>query len=299
MSRSSSRAKARAHRQLERLLLSSAMALVLTALPVGLSSEGPLLTWQAASAKDGSNGHGLGRGAGRGAHGPGQRGSDSQGQAYWYGRGHADQGGGVNDYHDLDEFLDNVRSGEAFGLAQRDERIAAAAERYHEALGNRASHTGHDLGSDQIGPVAHQFSPEETQALLERGWQGRLARTDGFRNQGERVRTMVELSKRLGYGARVGALQANFGTPFENGIADLEAQLDAAKAAGDDQAEVESLEAKLADAIRQAKPGQGPDDSWATVDLDVNDDGVVDQHDLEALEPTDSADGTDGAPPTG
>jgi hypothetical protein len=30
----------------------------------------------------------------------------------------------------------------------------------------------------------------------------------------------------------------------------------------------------------------GPYDSWATADLDVNDDGVVDQHDLEALEQT-------------
>jgi hypothetical protein len=40
----------------------------------------------------------------------------------------------------------------------------------------------------------------------------------GFKNHGERTRTMVELAKRLGYGARVGAHQANFGTPFENGI---------------------------------------------------------------------------------
>jgi hypothetical protein len=105
----------------------------------------------------------------------------------------------------------------------------------------------------------------------------------GFKNHGERTRTMVELAKRLGYGAGVGAHQANFGTPFENGIADLQAQLAAAKAAGN-QAEVEQLENELAQAIENAKPGKGPDDSWATADLDVNDDGVVDKRDLDALD---------------
>jgi hypothetical protein len=105
----------------------------------------------------------------------------------------------------------------------------------------------------------------------------------GFKNHGERTRTMVELAKRLGYGARVGAHQANFGTPFENGIADLQAQLAQAEAAGN-QAEVERLERELAQAIENAKPGKGPDDSWATADLDVNDDGVVDKRDLDALD---------------
>ena len=81
----------------------------------------------------------------------------------------------------------------------------------------------------------------------------------GFKNHGERTRTMVELAKRLGYGARVGAHQANFGTPFENGIADLQAQLAEAKAAGN-QAEVERLENALAQAIENAKPGKGRDE---------------------------------------
>jgi hypothetical protein len=114
--------------------------------------------------------------------------------------------------------------------------------------------------------------------------QGPKTRSDGdFKNHGERTRTMVELAKRLGYGARVGAHQANFGTPFENGIADLQAQLAAAEAAGN-QAEVERLENQLAQAIENAKPGKGPDDSWTTADLDVNDDGVVDKGDLDALD---------------
>jgi hypothetical protein len=83
------------------------------------------------------------------------------------------------------------------------------------------------------------------------------------------------------YSPRVGAMQANFGTPFENGIADLQDQLAEARAAGN-QAEVERLEAKLDAAVAAAKPGKGPDDSWATTDLDVNDDRTVDARDLEA-----------------
>jgi hypothetical protein len=190
-----------------------------------------------------------------------------------------------------------VRSGKAFGLERRDERVAAAHERYQAALGrvDRGKHAGHDLGPDELGPVAHHFSPEETRALIARGWKGPSARTDGFRNHGERVHTMVELAKQLGYGAGVGALQANFGTPYENGIAALEAELAAAEAA-DDQAEIERLQAELAEAIENAKPGAGPDDSWATADLDVNDDGVVDKGDLAALEQTESAVGSDEPP---
>jgi hypothetical protein len=117
----------------------------------------------------------------------------------------------------------------------------------------------------------------------ERMTEAKARRDGGFKNHGDRTRTMVELAKRLGYGARVGAHQANFGTPFENGIADLQAQLAEAKAAGN-QAEVERLEHELAQAIENAKPGNGPDDSWATADLDVNDDGVVDKRDLDALD---------------
>jgi hypothetical protein len=107
---------------------------------------------------------------------------------------------------------------------------------------------------------------------------------------------MVELSKRPGYGAHVGALQANFGTPYENNIAALQAELAEAQAAGN-QAEVERLEAELAEAIENAKPGKGPDDSWATTDLDVNDDNVVDKGDLEALEQSEASAGADGEAP--
>lgn len=281
-----------------RLLLSSALALVLSALPVGMSAETPGLDWQSALAWGGPGGGGPGGGPGGGGPGgnPGAHGRDIANQARGQhgpqylgsdGPGHA---GGERGYSDVTEFLDSMRSGRAFGLEHRDERVAMARERYGEALGNRGNHAGLDL--DQIGAVAHQFAPEEARALIERGWRGPMAHDDGFRNHGERVRTMVELAKRLGYSAHVGALQANFGTPYENGIAELQDQLAAAEAAGDAD-EVARLEAELAEAIADAKPGVGPDDSWATADLDVNNDGVVDQQDLEALEQTDSANDAD------
>jgi hypothetical protein len=90
---------------------------------------------------------------------------------------------------------------------------------------------------------------------------------------------------------------ATFGTPYENGVAALQAELAEAEAAGD-QAEVERLEAERADAIADAKPGIGPKDDWATADLDVNDDGVVDQRDLETLEQTNDASAAE-EPPAG
>jgi len=312
MTRRSSRRLARPRVRLDQLLLTSAVALVLTASPVGLSTEGPSLSWHAAFARDGGGGNGQGGGGGNGQ-GGGQggdhgrdaserggpdRGPGSRGHAYGHDIGRGGQAGGANGYHDLNEFVDGVRSGKAVGLEHRDARIDQARGRYGAALGkaNRDKHGGYGLNSNElIGPAAHRFSPEETKALMERGWKGPAARTAGFRNHGERVRTMVELSKRLGYSARVGALQANFGTPYENNIAALQAELAEAQAAGN-QVEVERLEAELAEAIENAKPGKGPDDSWATADLDVNEDGVVDKGDLDALQSEASA-GADGEAP--
>lgn len=264
---------------LHRALLTSAVALALVALPVGMSADGPFLDGQSALAKnDGkgnAGGNGKGRGNGKGGRGVGH-GLDGDDDLHH--RGHGQGAQGVNGPHDLNEFLDGVRSGKAFGLERRDEQVAAAKERYREALGT----PGQGLGqAKQARTVAYGFSFEETTALIERGWKGPAAHA-GFRNHGERTRTMVELAKQLGYGARVGALQANFGTPFENGIAELQAELAAAEEAGD-EAEAERLRGELAAAIDQAKPGAGPDDGWATVDLDFNDDQVVDRRDLEAL----------------
>jgi hypothetical protein len=313
--------------RLDQLLLTSALALVLTTLPVSMHADGPGLGWQTAFAKDGAGsgggggqggggqggggngqggGQGNGQGGGRGDHGGDaserggpDRGSGNRGHAYGHDQAQGGQAGGANGYHDLNEFVDSVRNGKAVGLERRDERIDQARGRYGSALGkaNQVKQASYGNSThEEIGRAAHRFSPEETKALMERGWKGPAARAAGFRNHGERVRTMVELSKRLGYGARVGALQANFGTPQENNIAALQAELADARTAGN-QAEVERLEAELAEKIENAKPGKGPDDSWATADLDVNDDGVVDKRDLEALEQSGASTGADGESP--
>ena len=62
MTRSSFRPDARPLVRLDLLLLTSAVALVLTALPLGLSTEGPSLSWHAAFARDGGGGNGAGGG---------------------------------------------------------------------------------------------------------------------------------------------------------------------------------------------------------------------------------------------
>ena len=303
MLRRSSRTPARN----SQVLVTSALALALTALPIGIHASDPGLQWQTVIAGNGDGGGGNGQGGG---HGNGNGGGNGGGSGGGNGHGNAGERGGprrdhahgqhddrggpqgrAQGYHDVDELMDSVRSGKALGLERRDERIDRARERYAGARG-KAEPARHGLQkTDEAGPAAHRLSPEETKALMARGWRGPAAAAGGFRNHGERVRTMVELSKRLGYGARVGALQANFGTPQENRITALQAELAQARAAGD-QAEVARLESALAEAIAKAKPGNGPDDSWATADLDVNEDGVVDRRDLEALEQDQAA----GAP---
>ena len=127
----------------------------------------------------------------------------------------------------------------------------------------------------------------QTQALIARGWEEPTTGT--FRNHGQRVRTMVALAKELGYPASVGALQGNFGTPFENGLATVVVELEVARAALalaplDPllQADVVRLETALATATSDMPQGSFGD--WATVDLDVTDDGVVDAADLTAAQ---------------
>jgi hypothetical protein len=183
-------------------------------------------------------------------------------------------------------------TGRAFGLERRD-GLEQARARYGHALDHRRGrgHTG-AIGLERgPWPLAHRLSPQETRRLIEHGWRPGREPGPGFRNHGERVRTMVELSKRLGHGAQVGALQASFGTPQETGIAALAAELAMARGELDANPEdpeaeawVDQLEMELAVAIDRAEPGLGADRSWASADLDVNGDGLVDPQDLAAFD---------------
>ena len=145
-------------------------------------------------------------------------------------------------------------------------------KRYAKALG-----LGVDGAGVKPGKSIHTFSHKEVMGLLGHKWKTAHFNGDDFDNHGQRVSTMVELAKLLGYGAWVGAMQANFGTMQELGIVELQAAVDAA-APGDEK---EDAQADLDAAIADAKPGLGPKGEWATVDLDYNEDTVVNAEDIE------------------
>ena len=54
-------------------------------------------------------------------------------------------------------------------------------------------------------------------------------------------------------------------------------------------------EEELDAAVAAAKPGNGANHDWARADLDVNEDGTVDQRDLEALDARGAAGSEGGA----
>jgi hypothetical protein len=269
---------------LAHLILAAGTAIALISAPVSLEPGSLAVTWQAAHGKnDGGNGggHGGGNGGGNGGgrgggNGASERGHGGHGVAQ--GRAQGQSHGHDKEYQDLDQLVDAVRSGKAFGRERQDERIEQARQRYGQARGHGGR--GSRGADEDARQVAHRFSAAEAHALIERGWRAQ-APADGFKNHGERVQTMVELAKRLGYGAKVGALQANFGTPFENDIARIEAELAQPDLDPSRRAE---LEAELDATIAAAKPGNGANRDWARADLDVNDDGVVDRRDLGALD---------------
>jgi hypothetical protein len=306
----STHSRPRSCSSLNRFLLAGSAVLGLLTVPafVNLDAAHLGLAWHTALAMGmGGGGHGGGGNGGGHGGGPGGGGQGGMGGGYGGGgdgggAGYGPSGGNGPDtatYGSMGEFMGAVRN--AFGFDHQDGQMAGARSRYQDALGGPAGNSGQArAGFGDGGPdpdhAAYRFDAAETKALIDRGWRD-PATHDNFKNQAERTRTMVELAKQLGYGARVGALQADFGTPYENGIADLEARLSGARAAGN-RAEVERLQGKLDAAIAAAKPGAGPDESWATADLDANHDGRVDAHDLQALDQRQAPQARSSPPPS-
>lgn len=113
---------------------------------------------------------------------------------------------------------------------------------------------------------------------------------EGFRNHGDRVSTFVALAKAQGLNPGIGAMQANFGTPFENDLVVFDPDSGTYVTTAD------------AEEIAAVKPGNGPKSGWETESgLDVDLDGDVDRDDLELAlanyRPADdgsSGDGQDG-----
>lgn len=243
---------------------------MLAAMPATLDPLALDLHAKAAAAR-GKGGDGGGHGNGGGSrgenggrgHGPGDSGGGGRGAT-----SHAEAGG---------------RGKGADGTPAHDARFADAQDRYRGALGHQRS-VGQGLkGREAVTPAA-TLDAAQTASLIGLGWE---PPAPTFRNHGQRVRTMVALAKELGYPASVGAMQANFGTPFENGVASLTVELETASAAASAaptdpslQLEVARLEAALAAAVA-AMPASSFA-GWSAVDLDVTDDGVVDAADLEA-----------------
>jgi hypothetical protein len=133
--------------------------------------------------------------------------------------------------------------------------------------------------ADKVDTIS--LDDDTTAALIGSGWSPTVG-NGPFRNHGARVSTLVGLAKELGYGANVGAMQANFGTPQETGIRALQERIADLKA--DPLADphlIDALEAELADKIQHVKPGAGPTGDWETANLDVDGNGVVDDRDLD------------------
>ncbi|MGO4129029.1 hypothetical protein AB4Z01_31860 [Inquilinus sp. YAF38] len=131
------------------------------------------------------------------------------------------------------------------------------------------------------GAPADSSLDDDTDVAVSRPGRARQLDDGTFRNHGARVSTSVALSKELGYGARVGAMQGNFGTPQETGIRALEEHIAALEAdPTTDPRVIDALEAELAERTAAVKPGTGPSGGWESTNLDVDGDGVVDEHDL-------------------
>ncbi len=233
---------------------STALALALIATPATLAIDNGQITIDQTTALAKGNG-----GGNSGGHGGSKDKSDRGG-----GKGQAKSGPGF--LHGGPNFVP--------GNAK-----AAAKARYDAALATAVPKHAHAAGKDaEVGGERYQLTDAEAEVLVKHGWGARKQELDdGFRNHGERVNFYKDLAEALGLPSHFGPMWANFGDPVENGVLTLQAELSSAQ---NDQ-EAAELQAELDAAIDGAKPGNGPKSGWETVDADLNDDGVIDEQDLE------------------
>ena len=161
------------------------------------------------------------------------------------------------------------RDREAFAAARAGYAKAAARagenrrwlEQAQARLTARLSRDG-DLDAYRVRTDQH-FGEAETAALIETGWAGPDGSAGNFADFGERMATMIAIARTLGHGPRVGALQASFGTPRENGLEPGRPPTPT-EAAG----------------VGAGHLAVAADRDWMTADLDTDGDGDVDQEDL-------------------
>ena len=172
-----------------------------------------------------------------------------------------------------------------------DRRFDDGRRRYAEALGIEVP----EGELDQKRPAGFGRAPDKSvlvldrqsvAAMLERGWAGMGRGAESPRRQAERVRTFVAIARALDLRPGIGALQATFGTPGENGLAGLAQALDAAREALAARPGHPDLAAAFHEREREFNTAlaglpRGPQEDWALVDLDVNGDRSIDRTDLE------------------
>ena len=220
----------------DQLLVTSALALALTALPIGIEAGAPGLQWQTAIAKKRWR-----RWQWRGRRWQAAVAARRRTAMVTASAAGAMAAGSRDHAHGRDD--SPWRSGGArAGLSrrrrvpgQRPQRQGARAGTAGRAgrSGERALCGGARQGEQARQPATDAAGPGRPSLLGGRDQGADGARLAAGRPRGaarlpqpwRAGRTMVELSKRLGYGARVGALQANFGTPQENRITALQAEL--------------------------------------------------------------------------
>jgi hypothetical protein len=184
-----------------------------------------------------------------------------------------------------------VAAAEKPASSRGDPRFDEARRRYLQALGVVVP----EGKPDPKQPAGFERDPDKSVLvldaagvgmLLQRHWRGAGIAADAARQQIRRNRGFIGLARMLKLDPGIGAAQASFGTPAENGVAELADALDAARfeLAGSPKtprlaAAVREQERELEAAV--ARLPRGPGKSWALADLDLNDDRKVDRKDIE------------------
>ena len=98
-------------------------------------------------------------------------------------------------------------------------------EQEKDKLANRLAKADNQF-IERISTVSKKLEKNESTSLVQSGWVKEEFFAKDFTNHVQRVKTYVEIAKAQGLPAYVGALQANFGNPYETGIDDLNKQID-------------------------------------------------------------------------
>jgi hypothetical protein len=176
------------------------------------------------------------------------------------------------------------------------------ALRYNLAAGARSVTGARAASGEDDRPVA-EFDERQTRALIQAGWRpaGGAEAAGAFARHAERVATLAAVARAQGYKPSVGAMQANLGTLAETAgrvapeewrtLTELRraaremraARLPSSEVAAA-EARVAALEGALAERVEAATGAPREEAGWATINLDVNADGVVDVGDLADAE---------------